>query len=65
MVAGRMGRMTAMIMCGMVLTAVAAGCASEPDRTPTNKEVRTDSDRFFDKMKQDERERTKGTSGGY
>jgi hypothetical protein len=59
-----MGRITAMIMSGMILTAVAAGCASEPDRTPTSKEVRTDSDRFFDKMKQDERDRTKGTSGG-
>jgi hypothetical protein len=39
---------------------VVLGCASEPSKTPnsqpTHKDVRGDSDRFFDKMKQDEKE---------
>jgi hypothetical protein len=35
------------------------GCASKapPPSDPTTKEIRSDSDRMFDKMKQEERER--------
>jgi len=37
------------------------GCASDtPPPTPSNKEVRTDADRSFDRMKQEEREHGKG-----
>jgi len=36
------------------------GCSSDPPKPthpqPTYKDVRSDSDRFFDKMKQDEKE---------
>lgn len=39
---------------------VMLGCASEPPKPaqtqPTHKDVRSDSDRFFEKMKQDEKE---------
>ena len=39
---------------------VMLGCSSDPPKPshpqPTSKDVRNDSDRFFDKMKQDEKE---------
>jgi hypothetical protein len=35
------------------------GCASEPPPSRSNQEIKTDSDRMFEKMKQDERERNK------
>jgi hypothetical protein len=46
----------------MLLVALCSvtSCASDPPKSPqaqpTYKDVRGDSDRFFDKMKQDERE---------
>ena len=41
------------------------GCASHAPETsdPSSKEIKSDSDRMFDKMKQEERERSKGTEG--
>ncbi len=50
---------------GMVAAAVlvsglsVAGCASEPPPSPSKKEIYSDSDRFFDKMKQEEQGRGK------
>ena len=40
------------------------GCASHaPEASdPSAKEIKSDSDRMFEKMKQEERERAKGTS---
>jgi hypothetical protein len=37
----------------------AHGCASEPPPTPSKQEIKSDSDRMFDKMKQEERERNR------
>lgn len=41
-----------------------AGCAADPSGppSPSQKETRSNSDRFFDKMKQEERERGVGSS---
>lgn len=36
------------------------GCASDPPPSPSKKEVQSDSDRFFEKVKQEEQERGKG-----
>jgi hypothetical protein len=40
-----------------------SGCASHPPETsdPSAKEIKTDSDRMFEKMKQEERERARET----
>jgi hypothetical protein len=49
----------AVLICACALP----GCAShapEPS-DPSAKEIKTDSDRMFDKMKQEERERARGT----
>lgn len=55
---------------GLVVAVVGlsvVGCSHEPPKPqaqPTHKDVRGDSDRFFDKLKQEERERgSKGTEG--
>ncbi|HZS12328.1 MAG TPA: hypothetical protein VFA38_08760 [Nitrospirales bacterium] len=55
----------AAMLASLVLAVTIGGCASEPPQSPSNKEVRTNADRSFDRMKQDERERTKGAQGGY
>jgi outer membrane murein-binding lipoprotein Lpp len=49
----------AVVICACSLT----GCASHAPETsdPSAKEIKTDSDRMFEKMKQEERERAKGT----
>lgn len=40
------------------------GCAEDPPKpSSTSKEIKTDSDRFFEKMKQEERERGKASDG--
>jgi hypothetical protein len=39
------------------------GCAEDPQKPTPSKEIKTDSDRFFEKMKQEERERGKDTDG--
>jgi hypothetical protein len=40
----------------------AVGCAEQKAApAPSQRQVQSDSDRFFDKMKQDEREQGKGT----
>jgi hypothetical protein len=59
----------------LVCLAVAAwlgayGCAAEPKQAPppSQRQIQADSDRFFDKMKQEEREQGKGpadSGGGY
>jgi hypothetical protein len=40
------------------------GCASHPPETsdPSAKEIKSDSDRMFEKMKQEERERARETA---
>lgn len=50
----------AMAMIGGFLS---AGCAEQPKPGPSQKEIRSDSDRFFDRMKQDEHEHGKGVEG--
>jgi hypothetical protein len=40
-----------------------AGCAEEPPKSTPSKEIKSDSDRFFEKMKQEERERGKDPNG--
>lgn len=56
-------RLGYVIMCGWIIGALSLlGCADKPKATPqpTSSQVKSDSDRFFDKMKQDEREQGKG-----
>ena len=51
------------VMCGCLVGALSLfGCAEKPKASPqpTSSQVKSDSDRFFDKMKQDEREQGKG-----
>jgi hypothetical protein len=43
-------------VCGLSV----AGCASDPPPSPSKKEVQSDSDRFFEKMKHEEQERGRG-----
>jgi hypothetical protein len=48
----------------IVMTACALpGCASNPPKEPTSQEIKSDSDRAFEKMKQEERERNKDAGG--
>lgn len=51
---------------GVIVLVALAGCASAPatSSAPTQKEIRSDSDRFFEKLKQEEREHGKGHEGG-
>jgi hypothetical protein len=56
------------LVLGMIVGGVSLfGCAGDPPKPqaqPTYKDVRGDSDRFYDKLKQEERERgDKGTEG--
>jgi hypothetical protein len=51
-----------LVVCGCVIGALSLfGCAdkSKTPPQPTSSQVKSDSDRFFDKMKQDEREQGK------
>lgn len=51
------------VVCGCVIGALSLfGCAEKPKASaqPTSSQVKSDSDRMFDKMKQDEREQGKG-----
>jgi hypothetical protein len=52
----------AALLAGFIATGL-WGCASEPPppSTPSTKEIRGNSDRYFEKMKQEERERGQGT----
>ena len=52
----------AALLAGFIATGL-WGCASEPPPppTPSTKEIRGNSDRYFEKMKQEERERGQGT----
>lgn len=51
------------ILCGVVGVLLTIGCADKPKPMPqpTPAQTRSDSDRFFDKMKQDERDQGRGT----
>lgn len=52
-----------LVVCGWVVGALSlVACAEKPKAPPqpTSSQVKSDSDRFFDKMKQDEREQGKG-----
>lgn len=44
----------------------AYGCAAEPMKTPppSQRQIQGDSDRFFDKMKEEERDQGKGPANG-
>ena len=56
-------RLGSLVMCGWIIGAMSlVGCADKPKAMsqPTSPQVKSDSDRFFDKMKQDEREQGKG-----
>jgi hypothetical protein len=46
-------------------TTVFSGCSSDPPATQprAGKEIKADSDRFFEKMKQEERERGRAAEG--
>ncbi|WP_447987325.1 hypothetical protein [Nitrospira sp. Nam74] len=51
------------VVCGCLVGALSLlGCAEKPKAPPQppSSQVKSDSDRFFDKMKQDEREQGKG-----
>lgn len=58
---------TQSLVTALVLVSVCSlySCASQVPETsdPSSKEIKSDSDRMFDKMKQEERERSKGTEG--
>jgi hypothetical protein len=59
------GRRGILVLCGSLIGALTLlGCADKPKAQPqpTSSQVKSDSDRFFDKMKQDEREQGKGTA---
>lgn len=51
------------LLGSLILLVTASGCASKPTPppTPTKQEVMSDSDRFFEKMKEDELRHGKGT----
>ncbi len=56
-------RIGSLVVCGSIIGALLLfGCAEKPKAPPqpTSSQVKSDSDRFFDKMKQDEREQGKG-----
>lgn len=58
-----MGQVCTMVLYGWVLASISfMGCAEKPKAPPqpSASQVKSDSDRFFDKMKQDEREQGKG-----
>lgn len=54
-------RVGSLFVCGWIILSL-LGCAEKPKAPPqpTSSQVKSDSDRFFDKMKQDEREQGKG-----
>lgn len=57
------GRAGHLVVSGCIIGALSLfGCADKPKATsqPSSSQVKSDSDRFFDKMKQDEREHGKG-----
>ena len=48
----------------IVMTACALpGCASTPPKEPTSQEIKSDSDRAFDRLRHEERERNKDAGG--
>lgn len=56
-------RLGYLILCGWIMGALLLlGCADKPKAMPqpSSSQVKSDSDRFFDKMKQDERDQGKG-----
>lgn len=56
------------IVCLAVVAWVGAyGCAAEPKQAPpSQRQIQADSDRFFDKVKQEERDQGKGPAeSGY
>ena len=58
-------RLRYLILYGLVIGSLSVfGCTDKPKPAPqpTSPQVKSDSDRFFDKMKQDEREQGKGVA---
>jgi hypothetical protein len=56
-------RIGILVLCGSLIGALTlVGCADKPkpQPQPSSSQVKSESDRFFDKMKQDEREQGKG-----
>lgn len=61
---GQWVRWTGCLMGGLAAAVIVGclsvtGCASEPPPSPSKKEIHSDSDRFFEKMKQEEQGRGK------
>lgn len=55
------------VSCGLIVGLLTvSGCSDKPKPMPqpTPAQTRADSDRFFDKMKQDEREQGKNVTPG-
>ena len=58
--------MQSLLVTGLFVGAsLLPGCASPPAETsdPSSKEIKSDADRMFEKMKQEERERDKAREG--
>jgi len=58
-------RLRYVVVCGWIMGSLSlVACADKPKTAPqpTSPQVKSDSDRFFDKMKQDEREQGKGVA---
>jgi len=56
---------TLMAVLVSVIWLGAVGCAEQkPAPAPSQRQVQSDSDRFFDKMKQDERDQGKSPANG-
>jgi hypothetical protein len=64
---GQVLRIASVMSLALWTIALMAGCASEPPppQSPSNKEIRSNSDRFFDKMKQEEKDRQSTPGSGY
>ena len=62
MVKMKLGSLVAAVV--LICACSLPGCASHAPESsdPNAQEIKTDSDRMFEKMKQEERERAKGTS---
>ena len=60
-----MGTWVAVVTMSAVMWLGAAGCAEQKAApAPSQRQVQSDSDRFFDKMKQDERDHGAGPEAG-
>ncbi|MEW6542153.1 MAG: hypothetical protein AB1411_00925 [Nitrospirota bacterium] len=54
---------TGVLALSMLGFLAAAGCAQDSQKPPPQQQIRSDSDRFFDKVKQEERQQGTGPQG--